>query len=146
MTRFVLDASAALPWCFRDEETDYTRALQAELADAEIVVPPIWPSEIVNALVMAERRGRIDAADIRRFLADLESIDLVIEGGGIDHAFRHALPLAQRYGKLKLTAYDAAYLDLASRLGIPLATLDAVLIRAAAAEGVPLFRPQATGG
>ena len=142
----MLDASATLPWCFRDEETEYTRALQEELADGEVLVPAIWPFEIVNALVMAERRGRIAVTDIERFIGDVETMRIAVDGGGASRAFHEVRSLARRHGGSKLTAYDAAYLDLALRESIPLATLDSDLIQAAMAEGVSVFQPGAANG
>jgi predicted nucleic acid-binding protein len=104
LTRIVLDASAALTWCFRDEETEYTRSLQLELVDPEIAVPSIWPYEIVNALVTAERRMRISRTDSKCFLDSLEGLKLIVDDVRLEYAFRIALHLSQHHEGVRLTA------------------------------------------
>ncbi len=130
---FVIDASVAASWCFPDENDAQADAAIDRLASDETVVPALWWFEIRNVLVVSERRGRIDPAGTAAFLADLGRLPIRID--------RHpdselVLTLARKH---RITAYDAAYLELALRLDAPLATLDRALASAAAAEGVTLI-------
>jgi predicted nucleic acid-binding protein len=133
---FVLDASAALRWCFRDEATsDSDRLLTlAELGDT-IYVPSHWPLEVLNGLVRAERRGRVSNDAIDTFLGSLAKYKIAVDLNSAVEQWNEALPLARQH---QLSAYDAAYLALAKRLAMPLATFDDKLTEAAQAEGVPL--------
>jgi predicted nucleic acid-binding protein len=133
---FVLDASAALPWCFRDEATTETDRLLGLAARGEqFYVPAHWPSEILNGLTRAARRGRLDDPSVERFLRDLLAYNVIVDARPISEQWSEALPLIQQY---RLSAYDAAYLALAKRLNIALATFDTQLRLAAQAEGVSL--------
>ena len=132
---FVLDASIALAWCFEDEASSYTERVLKLLLREEAVIPPIWPFEVANALAGAMRASRMKPADAERFMALLGSFPLGLEPRGMDGVFREVLPLAREHG---LSCYDATYLELALRLGLPLATLDRALRRAAGRVGVPL--------
>jgi predicted nucleic acid-binding protein len=132
---FVLDASVALAWCFEDEATSYTRRVLRLLLREQAVVPPIWPFEVANALAGAIRARRMKPADAERFAALLDSFPLGLEPRSMDGVFQKVLPLAREQG---LSCYDAAYLELARRLGLPLATLDRALRRAAGRVGVAL--------
>lgn len=139
MTRLVTDSSLTLCWYLEDEESDYADAAHAVLTNgAEAVVPPLWPYEVANGLRMAERRGRLQAADIPRVLALLAPLPIEVETTGHERARQEVLNLARQEG---LTVYDAAYLELAMREGIALATLDDDLREAAQRVGVPLFTP-----
>ena len=134
---FVVDASAALPWCFVDETTPETEALLNRLKSGDTAfVPPHWSFEVANSLLMALRRGRIGQEKRDRFLEDLRSLPIQPDMESMAQAFDRVLMLAEQY---KLTVYDAAYLELALRRGLPLASLDADLCKAAQAEGVPLL-------
>lgn len=130
---FVLDTSAAIAWCFEDEQTPASAALMARLESDHAVVPPLWYWEVSNALLMAERRKRIDAVSAERFLRLLERLPIETDERCVDEAFRDARTLARTH---KLASYDAAYLELANRLSLPLATRDDALIKAAKAAGV----------
>jgi predicted nucleic acid-binding protein len=132
---FVIDASATLPWRFADEATSWTEALldRAE-AGEEILVPAHWPLEVANGLLVAQRKGRVTDAQVGEFLEDLAALPIrVIPTAAAQ--MPAILSLAKQY---RLTAYDAAYLDLAHRAGLPLATLDGDLRKAAAAVGAAL--------
>jgi predicted nucleic acid-binding protein len=129
---FVLDSSVTATWCFPDEEHETAEAAFDRLDGDEAVVPTLWRFEIRNILVVNERRGRIDAAETASFLADLERLSIRVDR---DPNSETVLSLARKH---KLTGYDAAYLELARRLGLPLATLDRALIDAAGTDGVPL--------
>lgn len=138
MSDLVVDTSLTLAWYLEDEQDSYADAVLGALADREAVVPPLWPYEVANGLWIAERRGRTTAARVQRILALLEPLPIRIDLAAPDRARGEVLALARQEG---LTCYDAAYLDLAIRDGIPLATLDQQLRAAAARVGVPEFRP-----
>lgn len=135
MARFVADASLTLTWCFEDEATVWTDALLARLKSGdEVVVPAHWPVEVGNAILVAIRRGRIPRDKAMRFFGDLHALPIRIDPGSADAALDQVFVLAELHD---LTLYDAAYLELAMRAGLPLATLDAELENAAKAEQVP---------
>ena len=136
MTAFVLDASIALAWCFADEATPATDALLDRLVDEEAVAPALWRLEVANGLTMAERRGRLSVAGLTRSVSLLQRLAVAIDPEGSDRAFRELLDLARSE---RLTVYDAAYLELALRLGLPLASKDARLRTAANGLGLALL-------
>lgn len=134
---FVVDASVALSWCFEDESSPLTDAVLERLTDGAAVTPVIWPLEIANALRSAERRGRIDEQSIPAATQLLMTLPIQVdEAVGLDAALGRVLQVARSLG---VTAYDATYLDLAARRGLPLATADDQLARAARAAGIDLF-------
>jgi predicted nucleic acid-binding protein len=136
--RFVLDASVTLAWCFPDEHTTYAEAALDLLANgAEATAPAIWPFEVANALLAGEKRKRVTVAQVTSILQRIADLPISVDGIRMDHTFQQILPLARQS---QLTQYDAAYLELALRLSLPLATLDVQLQRAAKSVGVPLFR------
>lgn len=132
----VLDASVALSWCFEDEGGAMEMAVLQRLREDEAVVPALWTLEVANGLVTAERRGRLDAAGVVRSAHLLLALPIVVEPVERSGAASSVVPLARRH---RLSAYDAAYLELALRRGIPLATSDAALRRAAREEGVEVL-------
>lgn len=132
----VLDASVALAWCFEDEGGDYATGVLETLRASEAIAASLWPLEVSNGLLTAERRGRIDRAGCTRFTALLRALPIVIDPVARQRAFGATYALARKHA---LTAYDAAYLELAVRIGVPLASLDVPLQKAAEAEGVALF-------
>ena len=136
MTAFVLDASVALAWCFADEASPVTDALLDRLADEDAVAPELWPLEVANALAMAERRGRLSVAGLSRSVKLLQQLAVEIDDEAHEGAFQDLLNLARSE---RLTVYDAAYLELALRLHIPLASKDAELRKAAARLGLALL-------
>ena len=133
---FVLDASVALAWGLEDESNPYTDAVLDALENGEALVPSIWPLEVANALWVAERRGRISEAMIAGFLEYMRALPIAVEQVNPDQVFGGILLLAREQG---LSVYDAAYLDLAIRLGLPLATQDKALLTAAYRVGVEIF-------
>jgi predicted nucleic acid-binding protein len=132
----VLDASLALQWFLVDEaDRKYSLSVLSSLSEKQAVVPVLWFYEVGNGLLMAYRRKRIALEQIDGFLTRLKNPP--IEAASLAPAEVLDLPvLAQTHS---LTNYDAAYLALALRLGLPLATSDAALRRAAAAAAVPIF-------
>ena len=136
MTEFVLDASVALAWCFDDEATAATRGVVERLAAEDDSVPAIWHIEVATVLALAERRRRITQAESAEFIARLESLAILVDETTGARAFSRILDLAREE---RLTAYDAAYLELAMRLGVPLATKDQALGDAAGRLGVAVL-------
>ncbi len=133
----VIDASVALAWCFPDEASDYADGVLVALEDRTAMVPAIWSAEITNALLVGERRKRIRQPEVRRFLELLKDLRILEDGQPFAETVSNVLPLAREYD---LSAYDAAYLDVAVRHGAPLATLDAALQKACRAAGVKIFK------
>ncbi len=133
---FVLDASVTLSWAFREELNAHTRAVLRSLSETQALVPEIWPLEVGNALLVAERRKRMGFAEVSRFLSFLQALPIVIEPTEPARIFGAVLFLAREYG---LSVYDATYLDLALRRGLPLATRDQALRSAAIRCGVEIF-------
>lgn len=133
MSGLVLDASSVLSWCFEDEGNPDADALIERVAADGAVVPAIWPLEVANALVVAERRQRLAAEDSERFIAMIEELPITIDAGTAARAFHETAALARDHG---LSAYDAAYLELAMRAELPLATSNEKLRRAATGLGL----------
>ena len=129
----VLDSSATLAWIYSDETTEAIRQLFDAVAENGATVPALWRLEVANSLTVAVRRGRIDADFRRAALADLSLLDITTDPYTDSLAWGETLILADRF---RLTLYDAAYLELAQRRTLPLATLDEELCAAAAALGV----------
>lgn len=138
MNQFVVDSSVALCWCLADETNPYADAVLLALQTHAARVPSLWPFEIANGLLMGERRARLTLADTQRALADLAVLPIEVELATSERATREVIDLARSE---RLTVYDAAYLELSMREGLPLATLDTQLKSAAAHLGVPAFDP-----
>ncbi len=137
MTGFILDASVTLPWRFEDEATSWTESLLDRIKQGEYVaVPAHWPLEISIALLIAQRRARVTAEQIYEFVLDLVRLPVRIEPALSPAACLSLIKLAQQY---HLTIYDAAYLELAQRSGLPLATLDQGLQKAARLANISLL-------
>ncbi|HEX5079309.1 MAG TPA: type II toxin-antitoxin system VapC family toxin [Geminicoccaceae bacterium] len=136
MSAFVLDCSITLAWCFEDEATPQTDALLERLRDEGALVPGLWHLEVGNALLQAERRGRIATARVAAFVELLTGLPIETDAESASRALREVLGLARAE---KLTTYDSSYLELAGRRALPLATRDQALHRAAQRIGVPLL-------
>ena len=137
INRIVLDASIAIAWCFEDEKTTLTEAVLDLLAGgAEAVVPAIWPLEVANALLSAERRKRITVAQTAAFLGRLSGFPILVVPASPESVFDQILTRARTE---RLTTYDASYLDLTLREAVPLATLDDDLKRAAIGLGLTVI-------
>ena len=135
---FVLDGSIALAWCFSDEADPYADLIARRFPGVEAVVPALWHLEVTNTFLVGERRQRSTSADTARWSSFLAALPITVDGRAGFQIVPDILTLARRH---KLSAYDAAYIELALRRGLPLATLDDKLKAAAGAAGVPLFAP-----
>lgn len=140
--RFVLDASVALLWLVPHSNPsglDYAEAVLDALKESQAVGPSLLPLEIANVVAKVESKGAVTEADSQRFISLLGQLNIVTDHATATHALGDTLNLARRYG---LSAYGAAYLELALRTGLPLATLDVDLAKAATTAGVPVFGTQ----
>ncbi|MCW5319324.1 VapC toxin family PIN domain ribonuclease [Nostoc sp. KVJ3] len=133
--QFVLDCSVAISWCLVDENNPTANAILAMMPDAEAFVPGIWSLEIANVLLVAERRNRMTQKQSEEAIALLQSLLIQVDTATDANALGATLTLGRQEG---LAAYDAAYLELALRLGLPLATIDQRLAEAATRCGVDL--------
>lgn len=136
LPRFVLDNSVVIAWCFENEAGPYADAVLESLREAKAVVPAIWPLEVGNVLLVAERTRRLTKAETARFLELLSGLPLSVEQESPGRMLTDILGLAREF---RLSTYDASYLDLAMRSGLPIATQDKAIIRAARKCGVPIF-------
>lgn len=133
----VLDSSVALTWCFEDERTGATTAVLDQVAEHGALAPALWPLEVLNGLLMAERRRpRLDAAQRQRLTGFLRDLPVVLDQETAAQSWSVTMHLAERH---RLTLYDAAYLELAQRRALPLATLDEDLRAAANTLGIALL-------
>ena len=133
---FVVDNSIALAWCFEDEQTQPVMDLLDRVVETGALVPSLWPLEALNGLLVAERRKRLDANRRQRLTGFLRGLPITLDTETAGQAWTTTARLAERY---RLTSYDAAYLELAQRRKLPLATLDVDLIKAAEALGMTLL-------
>lgn len=138
---FVLDASMTLAWHFEDEASAEVRTLAHRAFADGVTVPQHWLLEVLSALLRGERRNRAHPARSQEFITFLQDLNAEVDDLDRDRAVSILLPLARDQ---RLSLYDAAYLELANRRGLPLATLDASLVRAASAIGVELILGEVT--
>lgn len=131
----VIDASVALAWCFEDEASAETDGIAERVRDHGALVPSLWHLEVANVLLQSEKRGRITPADAVSRLELIGSLPIATDPETPNRAWREIVTLARSY---KLTTYDAAYLELAARRGLPLASRAADLVAAARSMGVML--------
>ena len=135
-TQFVVDNSVVMSWCFKDETNSYADAVLNRLTKVSAIVPLIWPLEVVNVLLSAERQKRLSKSASMRFLTLLSQLPIFVEYERPDKMMKDLLTLARTSN---LSSYDASYLDLAMRKGVPIATLDKNLIEAASRVDVPIL-------
>ncbi len=133
---YVLDCSVAMTWCFDDEASEATDALLDRLATTEAVVPLLWFWEVSSVMTLALRRGRLTRQEVTARLAMLDALPIVGDTESTGRAWRETRLLAESE---RLTVYDAAYLELAMRRRLPLATLDGDLRAAALRVGATLL-------
>lgn len=132
----VIDNSVVMSWCFEDEASDYADSVLNELKITSAMVPSIWPYEVVNVLLVAERRKRLKQAESVQFVTLLSQLSILVDEDSPEKSMKDVLALGRETG---LSSYDAAYLELAMRNGFPLATIDKKLTAAAKAVDVNLF-------
>ena len=134
---FVIGNSVALAWCFEDEQTAEIMELLDRVVRAGAVAPQLWPIEAFNGLLIAERRGRISGIARRRLAGFLRDLPIRIDDETVDQIWTAAAQIAELH---QITAYDACYVELAVRLGLPLATADNPMMTAARNAGVEVLR------
>ncbi len=133
---FVVDNSVVMSWCFKDETNNYADTVLDRFTEAAAVVPSIWPLEVVNVLLVAERQKRLSESESIRFITLLSQLPIVVEHERPEKMMKELLALARANN---LSSYDASYLDLAMRKGFPIATLNNQLIEAARRIDVPIL-------
>jgi predicted nucleic acid-binding protein len=137
VTSFVLDNSVAMRWCFEDAANAYADTILARLeAGDEAIVPALWRYEVSAVLARAQLAGTLTAPKSAEFLEALQSLKITIDVDGIERILTEVHQVAIEH---RLTSYDAAYLELAIRRNLPLATLDRELVRACHSAGTPLL-------
>ena len=139
MTAFVLDNSVAMRWLLASAKAPdqrYAESVLKSLANAEAIVPNLWHLEAANVLLGATNRNEIEVAEVERFTVQLENLPISVDTLTAHQVFGHTISLAKAY---RLSSYDAAYLELALREGLPLATLDKDLLRAAKRSDVDIY-------
>ena len=125
---FVIDNSVVMSWCFNDETNRYADAVLDKLSESEAIVPSVWSLEVVNVLLVAERRKRLKQVDSVRFITLLSQLPIAVEHEAPAQMMKDLLALGRASN---LSSYDASYLDLAMRKDCPIATLDKKLMEAA---------------
>ena len=139
MSQYVLDNSVAMRWLLASQkkaDQAYAEDVLRSLVEAEAIVPNLWHLEAANVLLVAERRGDLEPGEVEKFIAQLESLPIVVDPRTSHQVFSRGLGLSRAY---KLSANDAAYLELAIREGLPLATLNRNLIKAAKKSDVAIY-------
>ena len=139
MTAFVLDNSVAMRWLLASTKASdqrYAESVLKSLANAEAIVPNLWHLEAANVLLSATNRKEIEIAEVERFTVQLENLPITVDTLTANQVFGHTLSLAKAY---RLSSYDAAYLELALRQGLPLATLDKDLLKAARRSDIEIY-------
>ena len=144
MSGCVLDNSVAMRWLLaslKESDQAYAEAVLHSFAETEALVPHLWHLEATNVLIGAEKRGDLITGEVERFITQLEALPIQIDPLTSHQAFSRTLSLSRAYN---LSSYDAAYLELAIREGLPLATLDGDLRKAAQRADVLLYlKPEA---
>ncbi len=139
MTGFILDNSVAMRWLLatpKAADQKYAERVLKSLSDVDTIVPNLWHLEVSNVLLGAEKRGEIDSGDSEGFIIQLENLPIHVDSLTMHQAFSRIINLARTY---KLSSYDASYLELAIREGLPLATLDSDLRKAAKKAKVVIY-------
>jgi predicted nucleic acid-binding protein len=125
-----------MTWCFQDEVDPYAEAVLDSLTEASAVVPAIWPLEVINVLLVAERHGRLHEADSVRFVSLLGQLPIMVDRSWPERLMKDLLAIGRTHN---LSSYDTAYLELAMRQGLPIATLDQKLLEAARQIDLPIL-------
>jgi predicted nucleic acid-binding protein len=134
--QFVVDNSVVMTWCFQDEVDPYADSVLDHLITASAVVPPIWTLEVSNVLLLAERNGRLFEADSVRFVTLLGQLPIMVDRSWPERSMKDVLAIGRTHN---LSSYDAAYLELAMRRGLPIATLDQKLIASSKRMDLPIL-------
>lgn len=134
---FVVDNSVVMAWCFEDEASVYSEHVLDRLRETQALVPPIWPLEVANVLLIAERRNRLTEAQCARFAQLLQALPIVVEEADVVQILGAVLAVGRAH---RLSAYDAAYLEVAARQGMALATQDSRLSKAAEGAGITVLQ------
>ena len=134
---FVIDNSVVMAWCFDDEANAYSDGVQEALIDHTALVPAVWPLEVANVLLVAERKKRISRANSGHFIALLSQLPIEVAPTESAKVFHEILLLAREH---RLSSYNASYLELAICKGLPIATQDKAIIRAAKSIQLEIFR------
>ena len=134
--RFVVDNSVVMTWCFQDEVNHYADAVLDSLTEFVAIVPAIWPLEVVNVLLVAERKQRLQEADSVRLITLLSQLPILVDRSWPERLMKDFLTIGRAYN---LSSYDTAYLELAMRQGLPMATLDRRMIEAARQIDIPIL-------
>jgi predicted nucleic acid-binding protein len=132
----IIDCSITMSWCFPDEAAPASLSVYDQLPGKTILVPAHWFLEVTNVLSIAERHKRIPEPKSAEFISLLEALEIEVDHEAPSRAYEHILPLCRKHG---LTSYDAAYLELALRRRLPLASLDSPLRAAAKKLGVKIL-------
>ncbi len=138
MSGFVLDNSVAMRWLLESEKSSdqkYAESVLKSLLNTDALVPNLWHLEATNVLLGAEKRSEVDAGEVEGFISQLENLPIHVDPLTAHQAFNRTMALSRIY---KLTSYDAAYLEIAIREGLPIATLDKDLRKAAKKAGINL--------
>ena len=139
MTTFVLDNSVAMRWLLASNKVSdqrYAELVLRSLANAEAVVPNLWHLEAANVLLSAANRKELEISAVERFTVQLENLPITVDTLTANQVFGHTMSLAKAY---RLSSYDAAYLELALRENLPLATLDKHLLKAARRSDIEIY-------
>ena len=139
MTTFVLDNSVAMRWLLASNKVSdqrYAELVLRSLANAEAVVPNLWHLEAANVLLSAANRKELEISAVERFTVQLENLPITVDTLTANQVFGHTMSLAKAY---RLSSYDAAYLELALRESLPLATLDKDLLKAARRSDIEIY-------
>ena len=142
MTVFVLDNSVVMRWLLASNKASdqrYAESVLKSLANAGAVVPNLWHLEVANVLLSATHRKELEISEVERLTVQLENLPIAVDTFTAKQVFGHTMSLAKAY---RLSSYDAAYLELALRKGLPLATLDKDLLKAAKRSGIEIYLRQ----
>ena|ERR1700722_6307076 len=131
-----MDCSVTMAWCFEDETSAYADEILQRLEREEAMVSSMWPLEVANVLLVGERRKRLTQAETRRFLTLLQALPIVVDSETTARAFQEIMAIGRDQGR---SSYDASYLELALRRGLPLATLDDGVRQAGRALGITIL-------
>ena len=141
MTDFVLDNSVSMRWLLASEKASdqrYAENVLESMRDADALTPNLWHLEAISVLIGAEKRGEISLGEIERFISQLDNLPIHVEPLTANQAFSRTLILSREYN---ISSYDASYLELAMREGLPLASLDKKLVKAAKKADVEIYKP-----